>query len=345
MLFFSKRIIAMAKLKDIAQAAEVSISTVSRCLNEDPTLCLSEETANRIKNIARQLGYQKKKRNKKTTSQPIIGILHWYHIDAELHDPYYLTICINAERCLEKNGFIYRRIHHNDPHYQDKLKDVNALIAIGKFTNEEIISFRKVTDNIVFIEHELERIVASNIIADVSNGLLDVVNYLLRLDHTYIAYLGTYEYKSDHKAIEDNNLQSFKQLAASLHFRYLEMISKEVQGIDAGYKMAKQLLDKPHVPSAVICTNNLIAKGVMNAFFEEGWHIPDDLSILSLRDNKENDYTIPPLTSLSIPVTHMGEIAANKIIKNIMTKRVYPYKIILPCRLIIRGSTKKKKHV
>ncbi len=333
----------MIKLKDIAQAAEVSISTVSRCLNDDPTLCLSEETANRIKNIANQLGYQKKKRQKKIISQPIVGILHWYNIEAELHDPYYLTICIHAERCLEKNGFIYKRIHHNDPHYQEKLSDLSALIAIGKFTNEEIIRFRKITDNIIFVEQELDKIIASNIIADISNGMLDAINYLLRLKHTYIGYLGANEYSSDHKVIKDMHLHNFNKYATSFPFKALNLTLNDDQGIDAGYKMAKQLLNNRSVPTALICANNLIAKGAMNAIFENGLHIPKDISILTLKDNKENDYTIPPLTSLSIPISHMGEIAANQVIKNIMTKKVYPYKITLPCRLIIRGSTKENK--
>ena len=333
----------MTKLKDIAQAAEVSISTVSRCLNDDPTLCLSEETSNRIKNIAKQLGYQKKKRHKKITSHPIVGILHWYNIEEELHDPYYLTICINAERCLEKNGFMFKRIHHNDPNFQEKLNEVNALIAIGKFTNEEIIRFRKITDNIVFVEQELDRIIASNIIADIANGMLDVINYLLRLQHTYIGYLGATEYTSDHKIVEDINLQYFKKYARSFPFKSLDLTLKEAQGIDAGYKMAKQIINDHDIPTALICANNLIATGAMNAFYEIGWHVPKDISILTLKDNKENDYTIPPLTSLSIPISHMGEIASKQIIRNIMTKKVYPYKITLPCRLIIRGSTKENK--
>src|SRR3954462_8566690 len=88
----------MATIKDIAQIAGVSIATVSRVLNYDTTLSVSDETKKRIFEVAEELSYKKKQARKQESGK--IALLQWYTEKEELEDLYYMSIRLGVEnRC------------------------------------------------------------------------------------------------------------------------------------------------------------------------------------------------------------------------------------------------------
>lgn len=90
----------MVTIKDIAQKAKVSISTVSRILNEDETLSVKEETRQRVLRIAKEMDYRPK-RKKVARSRPVIAIVQWISSFQEVEDPYYYTLRDSVEtECL-----------------------------------------------------------------------------------------------------------------------------------------------------------------------------------------------------------------------------------------------------
>ena len=97
----------MATIKDIAKAAEVSISTVSRILNLDKTLNVSEDSRKRVLSIAEEMNYVTIKERKGKGNNYTIGIVCSFTETKELSDPYFLSIRMAIEkRCLEENiGF------------------------------------------------------------------------------------------------------------------------------------------------------------------------------------------------------------------------------------------------
>lgn len=101
-----KEEVKLATIKEIASIAEVSIATVSRVLNFDETLNVSDATREKILKIADELDYvsakAKKAKNKKSKD---IGIIYWYNYEEELGDPYYLSIRLAAEKKCNENNF------------------------------------------------------------------------------------------------------------------------------------------------------------------------------------------------------------------------------------------------
>src|SRR5699024_12484798 len=91
----------MATIKDIAEKVNLSIVTVSRVLNEDPTLSVGEETRKRIFQAARELNYQKHL-EKKATRPLRIANIQWYTEEAELTDIYYYTIRASSDKSIER---------------------------------------------------------------------------------------------------------------------------------------------------------------------------------------------------------------------------------------------------
>lgn len=89
----------MVTIKDIAHAAGVSSATVSRVLNQDQAMSVSDETRIKIFTIAEQLGYKKsKKTNKRSKFSHRIAIIEWYTEQEELDDLYYYSIRLGAEK-------------------------------------------------------------------------------------------------------------------------------------------------------------------------------------------------------------------------------------------------------
>ncbi len=105
----------MATITDIATIAEVSISTVSRVLNYDPSLSVTEETKRKIFEAAEKLNYTKYKNKQKQRELPVdvpkkhnksIGIVQWRMDDEELENIYYMSIRLGLEKRAAKMGLI-----------------------------------------------------------------------------------------------------------------------------------------------------------------------------------------------------------------------------------------------
>ena len=146
----------MATIKDIAEKAGVSSATVSRILNQDDTLSVTDETRARVLKIADGLNYRKK--GKGTTKRTTIGVFQWYSLFQELEDPYYQNIRVGIEKyCADQNIEVIRAFQ-SDPDYLKTLSGVDGLICIGKFAQKDIKAFEQLTDNIIFIDMRTSRI-------------------------------------------------------------------------------------------------------------------------------------------------------------------------------------------
>src|SRR6478672_3786140 len=101
----------MATIKDIAEKAGVSIATVSRVLNYDASLSVSDDTKKKIFEIAEALSY--KKRPSKKSPSARIGILLWYTEKEELNDLYYMSIRLGIEQRCEQQGLKIVKLFHS----------------------------------------------------------------------------------------------------------------------------------------------------------------------------------------------------------------------------------------
>ena len=179
----------MATIKEIASIAEVSISTVSRVLNFDETLNVSDATREKILKIADELEYvsskTKKAKNKKCKD---IGIIYWYNYEEELGDPYYLSIRLAAEKKCNENNFNLVKLSE-DSDIND-IKNVNGIIAIGRFTSSTIEKLASANENIVFVDFSPDENRFDSVIADIGKSTTKVLNYLYELGHRKIGFIG-----------------------------------------------------------------------------------------------------------------------------------------------------------
>lgn len=164
----------MAKLKDVAKLANVSVSTVSRILNNDTSLSVTDKTKNEVLNAARQLNYPIKQKEKRTT----FAIIQWFSQDQEISDPYYLTLRRGAESFLKKNNIAVRRFFHDDLDMDSTLSQIDGILCLGKFSKKYIDKLKKYTQRIILLDMTLYPCREVSIVLDFDDAVKQVIQYL-----------------------------------------------------------------------------------------------------------------------------------------------------------------------
>ncbi len=155
----------MATLKDIAKKADISTSTISRFLNEDPTLSVSEDKKRAILEAVESLGYQSPKRSKRQfvhqqivkTEQQIdtheVVMVNFLTPTQEIDDPYFTSIRAGIQnRCLDK-GVILRTLHLDQIESNlNLIANAPAVIAVGHFSKQVVDTLYQANQNIIFVD-------------------------------------------------------------------------------------------------------------------------------------------------------------------------------------------------
>lgn len=326
----------MATIRDIAKKAKVSITTVSRILNEDPTLQVSSETRRIVNQTAKELNYTVRKKSKSSHSFSI-GVLQWFSIKEEIQDPFYLYIRQGVEDYCRKNKIELIRNFKDDINYIDSLKDVDGLICIGKFSNKEITLFKNKHKNIIFVDLCTDKITVNTISLDFKNAVYDLLNLLKAKNHKKIGYLGGLEYVDKNILYEDKRKKYFIEFCEKNKIEYKPYLIEDSFSIQSGYKMMKKLIENNNLPSAIFAASDSIAIGALNALQEYNIEVPNTISIIGFNDTVGSKFTNPPLTTVHAPAYEMGKYAAN-FIYNFHNYNI-PINMVFPCNLIERKTT------
>ena len=124
----------MATIRDIAERAQVSISTVSRVLNYDETLSVNAATKKRIFEIAEELEYRGKNQKKRKRRLSLL-LINYYSLEGEVKDPYYLSVRIAIERRAAELGCRLVSISEKD---EFRVSGIDGVICLGTFGTEEL---------------------------------------------------------------------------------------------------------------------------------------------------------------------------------------------------------------
>lgn len=333
----------MATIKEIASIAEVSISTVSRVLNFDETLNVSDMTREKILKIADELEYvsskTKKAKNKKCKD---IGIIYWYNYEEELGDPYYLSIRLAAEKKCNENNFNLVKLSE-DSDIKD-IKNVNGIIAIGRFTSSTIEKLASANENIVFVDFSPDENRFDSVIADIGKATIRVLNYLYELGHRKIGFIGGKKLEDlsyENIYIDERDIK-YKEFMESKGIYDIEYIYQEERfTFKAGYELTKEALKSKNKLTAFFVGNDTMAVGAYKAISEAGLKVPDDISIVGFNDQPSAKYMIPSLTTIRIPSEYLGSAAADLLFENINGNREYNKKVIISTEFKIRESCRK----
>lgn len=327
----------MATIKDIAAKAGVSISTVSRVLNNDPTISVSDDTKKRIFEAAEELSYTKRAPRKLEKIK--IALVYWYTEKEELNDLYYLSIRMGIEkRCSRKNIQVLR---YDLNHLEDMGKEnIQGVIAVGKFSMPQVEQLLSVTRNIVFVDCCPDENRFDAVVSDFEKATEKVLKYFEVKGHTQIGFIGGREtYKDQSAPIEDPRETAFRRWMQEKglwneKFVYIGAFSTE-DGHRLMNKAIRELGDA--LPSAFFAANDAIAIGCLQALSENNIPVPGRVSIVGVNDISLSKYVFPPLSTVKVYTETMGETAVDTLLERVEGRTVAK-KIFIATKLVCRKS-------
>lgn len=330
----------MATLKDIADAVGASITTVSRVLNYDHTLSVSEEMRSKIIETAQSLNYQTP-RNRKTipnVTQKRIGIIHWYDSKSELDDPYYVGIRRGIEHLANKSHIDITLLYKEDnAFYLDRLGAIDGLICIGKFTPEQIIEFKHLTERIVFVDSSPNSRRFDSVVIDFKDAITQVVDYFLKLDIKHIGYIGGKERVSEDVLLGERRARYFTDYTKQHHVYQSNHIHSGEFTSESGYYIMQSQLKKENLARGYFCANDAIAVGALKAIHEAGVAVPNDIALIGFNDDATSAFTYPSLTTIRVYTEFMGEQALLSLCEQFEGRRI-PVRKLIPTELVRRES-------
>lgn len=181
----------MATLKDIATEAGVSLATVSRVLNDDPTLNVKEETKHRILEIAEKLEYKSttsRKMQSVAAGQQHILALYSYQQELEINDPYYLAIRHGIETQCEKLGVELSNCYANAT--LPELKKLTGVLIVGKPSPALRRAAMSLTDNVCFIDFHEPGSEYDSVDIDLSRISKQIVDFFIAQGVKRIGFIG-----------------------------------------------------------------------------------------------------------------------------------------------------------
>lgn len=326
----------MVTIKDIANQAGVSISTVSRVLNFDDTLNVTDATKQKIFEVAEELNYIKKKERNTKKNTYKVALANWYTEKEEVLDPYYLSIRMAIEKkCARENIEVVKL----SPLFTLHIKEIDGIIAIGKFGNKELEKLRTVSENIVFVDSSPQSEVYDSVVCDLKYATINSLNYLEGLGHKNIGFIGGREYINEGKDIFiDRRERTYKEEMRARKIDYKDNLYIGRFTPQSGYELMKRALEDKNNLTAYIVANDSMAIGVYRAISEAGLRIPEDISVVSFDDNITAQFIVPALTTVKIHTEFMGEIAVDLMIEKLKDEREIAKKIVTPTKLIKRDS-------
>ncbi|MDD7218563.1 MAG: LacI family DNA-binding transcriptional regulator [Clostridia bacterium] len=333
-------------LKEIAKEANVSVSTVSRVINQKNTKAASPEVQERIWDIVRKSGYTpnatarnlKMGQNRQIQDTVPKSIACIYaRSNSSVSDPFFSQIAKAIEQEAFKSSYFIRHsftamdIANPDIAKQLAQFPVDGVVILGRYEKQLLNFFSQNYKNVIYTGLNPMGNKYDQVVCDGSEIAYTAISYLMELGHTRIGYIG-----------EQNNevrFTGYKEALAKLGLPFLQKNTVNVRlSSDGGYKGANTLIHNKADISAIFCANDTTAIGVIHALKEKGFRIPEDISIISVDDIDTVQYLSPLLTTVHIPLEDLGKISAKVLIDRINGGHRLPMRILLPYYIAKRDS-------
>ena len=335
-------------IRDVAEQAGVSQSTVSRVLNsKDTQIPISDETRQRVLRAAEEMGYRPHPgaRSLSGRSTGLIGI-----ITREINDPFFAELIDVISNVAKEKGYDLvlgnaRREPENALALRDRMLDprhCDGLLLCGDLRESaEDHSFldRMGRDHpLVSVSRGHRHLVRSTPSVDIDNrkGARLALDHLARLGHQRIACM-------DVGRLGDlwERLEAYREfMEDSVHGVLEDYIQPTENSYEGGYRATRRLLSLPTPPTAIFAMDDTMAIGVLGGAYDMGWAVPADLSIVGFDDMGAAAYARPALTTIRQPMAELGSKAVELLLAMIEREELCEPcpRLVLEPELIVRDS-------
>lgn len=328
-------------IHEVAKLAKVSIATVSRTINGVPTV--TPQLSRRVWKVIEELGYYPNTQARALVSgrSRIFGL-----IVSEITNPFFPEIVQGFEDIAVQNNYeILTTSTVHDParmalSVRRMIERRVEGVAVVTFGMEEALFDDLKSRNVplVFIDvgPPLPRI--STIKIDYLNGLRQAVQHLAALRHEKIAFVSGPLTLKTALARQHAFMQAMGEIGLAVDPQHLVEGNHTMEG---GIEAMQKLLARADIPTAVICSNDMTALGVMRESYAQGIHVPKELSVVGFDDIRLAQFVIPPLTTVKMSQAEIARLAFNALLTEVRRKSPSPTgtEYMLRTSLVLRDST------
>lgn len=328
-------------IRQIAKRAKVSTATVSRTVNRVPTV--DPQLARRVWKVIEELGYFPNTQARALVSgrSRIFGL-----IVTEITNPFFPEIVqVFEDIAVEHNYEILLTSTVHDPkrvemavrRMLERRVDGVAVITFGM--EEALLEDEKLRNlPLVVVDVGPPRPKVSNIRIDYLNGMRQAVQHLAALRHERIAFISGPLHLKTAVARERAFTQSMEEIGLSAS---PELLVEGDHTIEGGMIAFTKLLAASAKPTAVVCSNDLTAMGVMRKSYEEGIRIPDNLSLIGFDNIRLAQFVLPPLTTVQMSQAELARLAFYALLTEVQRETPAPQgtEYVLKTSLVLRDST------
>ena len=328
-------------IRDVAKRAKVSTATVSRTVNHVPTV--DAQLAKRVWKAIAELGYYPNRQARALVS----GTSHAFGlIVSEITNPFFPEIVQTFETLAveQKYEILLTSTIHDPKRMELAVRrmiegrvDGVAILTFG-MEDELLDHFRFRNMPLVFVDVGPKAPRVSNIRVDYSHGIRQAVQHLAALRHKRIGFVsGPLKLRSA-TARRDAFEASMREIGLPVN---PEFIIEGDHRLEGGKRALQELYKLREQPTALLCSNDMTAIGVMRQAYDLGISVPQELSIVGFDDTRLADFMIPPLTTVQMSQTELATLAFNALLKEVKREVPAPNgtEYILKTHLILRNST------
>lgn len=307
----------MVSMKDIANACNVSIATVSKAMNNSKDI--GEETKQYIKKTAKEMGYfpNSVARALKTNRTYNIGVLFVDEARSGLTHDYFSHVLDAFKVSAEASGYDITFLNCSKrgkagmsylTHCKYRGLD-GVVIACVNFSDPEVIELVNSNIPVVTIDHMFNNCIS--VISDNVKGMEDLLNYIYDKGHRRIAYI-----RGASSATTHARLACFYKMAEEHDIEVLDEYVKEsaYRDVAGAAERTEELLKLPNPPTCIVYPDDFAAYGGINVIRARGLSIPDDISVAGYDGITLARLIEPKLTTIKQDTKAIGKLAAEKLI-------------------------------
>ena len=328
-------------IRDVARRAKVSTATVSRTVNQVATV--DAQLAKRVWKAIEELGYYPNRQARALVSgrSRVFGL-----IVSEITNPFFPEIVQTFETlAVEQHYEILLTSTIHDPKRMELA--VRRMIE-GRVDGVAILTFGMEEDllehlrfrnlPLVFVDIGPKAPRVSNIRVDYADGIRQAVQHLAALRHERIGFIAGPLRLRSAMARKDAFQASMKEIGLPVKPDFLVEGDHRLEG---GKRALKKLAELRERPTAVLCSNDMTAIGVMREAFELSIKVPQDLSVIGFDDIRMAEFLTPPLTTVQMSQSELARLAFEALLKEVKRETPIPEgsEYVLKTHLVLRNST------
>jgi DNA-binding LacI/PurR family transcriptional regulator len=329
---------SLLDIRAVAKHAHVSTATVSRTINGVPTV--NPKMAMRVREAIRELGYIPNTQARALGSgrSGLFGL-----VVSEITNPFFPELIQGFEDVAVENGYeILISSTNHDPKRMElcirrMLERKAEGVAVMTFGIEQPLVEELAQRNVplVFVDAGPDRPEISLLKVDYHHGIRQGVQHLAALGHRNIAFISGPANLNSAQARTSAFCLSLSECGIKLN---REWIVEGDHTMEGGIRAMDQILAYASRPTAIMCSNDMTALGVLHGAYRAGLRVPDNLSVIGFDDIHMARVMIPPLTSVQmsrLELAHAAVSALRAHVEETGPRREYP----INTQLVVREST------